>query len=89
MTQAQIREILMVLKTSKEIATLLNYSQARINQVCRKLKLNKVGIQYVLNEDEVNQIKDELGKKQTGRPKKNLIILEKRRPVNDFQREYI
>ncbi len=65
----------MVLKTSKEIATLLNYSQARINQVCRKLKLNKVGIQYVLNEDEVNQIKDELGKKQTGRPKKNLIIL--------------
>lgn len=75
MTQAQIREILMVLKTSKEIATLLNYSQARINQVCRKLKLNKVGIQYVLNEDEVNQIKDELGKKQTGRPKKNLIIL--------------
>ena len=60
----------MTLYNTRTVAQLLGYCQPRIVQVCRKLGLEKLGMQYIIKEDDIPAIKAELGKKQPGRPRK-------------------
>ena len=56
--------------TSEQVAKRIGYTRSRVLQVCKKLELPRVGNQYVLGEKEIEIIKDALGHKPTGRPKK-------------------
>lgn len=64
--------------TSAQVATMLGYSRSRVLQICQDLSLMRVGNQYVLGEKEIAIIKDSLGHKRTGRPKKNTVLLQRR-----------
>lgn len=57
--------------TSAQVAEMLGYSRSMILLVCQRKDLPRVGKQYVLGEDEIKSIKDALGHKPTGRPRKN------------------
>lgn len=57
--------------TSAQVAEMLGYSRSMVLLVCQKKKLPRVGNQYVLGEGEIAVIKNALGHKPTGRPKKN------------------
>jgi len=56
--------------TSEQVAKRIGYTRSRVLQVCKKLDLPRVGNQYVLGEREISKIKNELGHKPTGRPRK-------------------
>ena len=56
--------------TSEQVASRIGYTRSRVLQVCKKLNLPRVGNQYVLSENEISEIKNELGHKPTGRPRK-------------------
>ncbi len=56
--------------TSAQVAEMLGYSRSMVLLVCQKKNLPRVGNQYVLGEGEIATIKDALGHKQTGRPRK-------------------
>jgi len=55
---------------TKEVATILGYSQPRIVQICRKLKLPMQGNRFSISESDIEAIRGELGKRQPGRPPK-------------------
>lgn len=57
--------------TSEQVAERIGYTRSRVLQVCKKLELPRVGNQYVLGEKEISKIKNELGHKPTGRPRKS------------------
>lgn len=56
---------------TKEVATLLGYSQPRIVQICRKLGLPFQGNRFSIAESDIEAIREALGKRQSGRPPKN------------------
>ena len=56
--------------TSAQVAEMLGYSRSMVLLVCQKKNLPRVGNQYVLGEEEIATIKDALGHKPTGRPRK-------------------
>ena len=56
--------------TSAQVAKMLGYSRSMILLKCKEKNLPRVGNQYVLGEEEIAVIKDSLGHKPTGRPKK-------------------
>ena len=56
--------------TSEQVARRIGYTRSRVLQICKKLDLPRVGNQYVLGEEEIAVIRDALGHKPTGRPKK-------------------
>ena len=51
---------------------MLGYSRSMVLLVCQKKNLPRVGKQYVLGEEEISTIKNSLGHKPTGRPKKEV-----------------
>ena len=57
--------------TSGQVAGMLNYSRSKILLICQEKKLPRVGNQYVLGDEEILIIKNALGHKPTGRPRKN------------------
>ena len=59
--------------TSEQVAKRIGYTRSTDLQVCKKLSLPRVGNQYVLGEAEIDLIKDALGHKPTGRPRKNKL----------------
>jgi len=56
--------------TSAQVAEMLGYSRSMILLICQEKNLPRVGNQYVLGEEEIAVIKDSLGHKPTGRPRK-------------------
>ena len=56
--------------TSEQVARQIGYTRSRVLQVCKKLELPRVGNQYVLGEEEIVIIRNALGHKPTGRPRK-------------------
>ena len=58
--------------SSSQVSEMLGYSRSRILKVCQDLKLPRVGNQYVLNDESIATIKQVLGHKPTGRPKKEV-----------------
>ena len=58
--------------TSAQVAEMLGYSRSMILLICQGKNLPRVGKQYVLGDDEISIIKDSLGHKPTGRPRKTI-----------------
>lgn len=58
--------------TSAQVAEMLGYSRSMILLVCQEKKLPRVGKQYVLGDDEITIIRNSLGHKPTGRPRKEV-----------------
>lgn len=56
--------------TAEQVARCIGYTRSMVLQVCKKLDLPRVGNQYVLGE-EISRIKNEIGRKPTGRPRKS------------------
>lgn len=57
-------------KTTRQVAEELGYSQARIIQACRVAGVEKLGSQYALTENDIAMVRSVIGKRPSGRPKK-------------------
>ncbi len=69
--------------TSEQVAKQIGYTRSRILQICKRLNLPRVGNQYVLGEEEIMIIRNALGHKPSGRPRKEKIGNDKYMCIND------
>ena len=58
--------------TSAQVAEMVGYSRSMVLLICQEKGLPRVGKQYVLGEEEIEIIKNSLGHKPTGRPRKTI-----------------